>query len=185
VYVEIARGKLKKEPCATCGKAEVTAFILDPLRWREVVWICREDRREEITRRLSREPSHAEHAAWAKERDAVLAAVAALPENARERLYDIASRGPAGIRLASDAPLFVMQLTRAYRALPAEKNASAEFAFSPFAYALTAAMQAGEMLWKSFLSGAEAGFQAFNLVVPACFSGAHESWSDAIAKGRR
>lgn len=151
LYVAISRGKLKKEPCVKCGSHEVTALILDPARWREVVWICREDRGEEIVRRPPVD---------AKERESVLAAVAALPRDVRERLYDVAARGPAGIRLAADAPLFIMRLIRAYRALPKDEGAAMKTLF-PFAYAFAAAVQTGQMLFEGCLRNLEAGFQTF------------------------
>jgi hypothetical protein len=53
LYVAIARGKMEKGSCAVCGCGEVTAFIVDPARWWEAIWLCREDRHEEIVRRLA------------------------------------------------------------------------------------------------------------------------------------
>lgn len=52
--------------------------------------------------------------AWADQRDAVAAAIARLSDEERERLYEIAARGPAGVRLSRDAPLFTMRLISAY-----------------------------------------------------------------------
>lgn len=167
LYVAISRGKLKKAPCVKCGSDEVTALILDPARWREVLWICREDRDEQIACRLAGPVFPGEHAAWTKEREAALAAIAALPIDTRERLYDIAARGPAGIKLSADAPLFSMRLIRAYRALPTDEGASACL---PIAHVFTAAAHAEKMLFDGFLRTIEAYFHSFarltNLMFP-------------------
>jgi hypothetical protein len=155
LYVAISRGKLKKEPCVKCGSEKVTALILDPARWADVVWICREDRGEELARRLGSEAALGENVAWMKERAAVLAAVASLPNDVRTRLYDIAARGPSGIKLASDAPLFIMRLIRAYRALPTSESTPV----SPFACAFIAAEHARQLFFEGFRLYVEAGFQ--------------------------
>lgn len=52
---------------------------------------------------------------WAHQREAALVAVAGLPEEERESLYEIAAHGPAGVRLSPEAPLFAIQLVRAYQ----------------------------------------------------------------------
>ena len=49
------------------------------------------------------------------ERETALAAIAALPEERRAQLRAIAARGPAGVVLSPDAPLFTIRLVRAYR----------------------------------------------------------------------
>jgi hypothetical protein len=153
LYVAIARGKMKKAPCAVCGCADVTAFIIDPERWWEAIWICREDRNEEIARRLSTAILPQQADAHIHERDVVLRIVALLPENVRLRLYDIAARGPAGIRLDADAPLFIMQLLRAYRALPAQEVPVEK----PLEQVLHASYRIGQMLWRGFLDSLTLG----------------------------
>jgi len=125
LYVAIARGKIAKGVCVTCGRGEVTAYIADPKRWREPVWMCRADRSEEMKPRGGAAKRALEEEAWAKRRDAALAAIAALPADVRARLYEIAAQGPAGVRLAPDAPLFVQRLVRAYTELGAESAAKA------------------------------------------------------------
>ena len=52
---------------------------------------------------------------WIDQRDAALAAIALLSKEERAALYEIAAVGPAGVRLDPAAPLFSIQLVRAYR----------------------------------------------------------------------
>jgi hypothetical protein len=155
LFVAIARGKMRKSPCVICGLAKVTAFIVDPARWWEVVWICREDRAAEMTRRLSTPVTLTP--CLEKERDAVRAEVASLPEPLRLRLHAIAAKGPAGTTLAPDAPLYVMQLMRAYRALCAERRESE--AASPVANTLLAVARMGELLWEGWFSAWDLGLR--------------------------
>ena len=50
--VTLARGTIVKEPCLVCGgRTNVTAYIANPALWREVLWVCREHRRDEIAKR--------------------------------------------------------------------------------------------------------------------------------------
>jgi len=45
----------------------------------------------------------------------VLAALELLPPAERARLHALAARGPAGTQLSPGAPLYVMNLVRAYK----------------------------------------------------------------------
>ena len=57
LLVAISRGKLTKAPCVVCGGYdELTAYIADPARWHEVVWVCRDHRADEIARRTAPPP---------------------------------------------------------------------------------------------------------------------------------
>ena len=47
---------------------------------------------------------------------AAAAAIALLPPGIQAQLTAIAVRGPGGLRLSPEAPLYVMQLVRAYKA---------------------------------------------------------------------
>lgn len=94
--------------------ASVVAYIADPNLWSEVVWTCR-DHRAEATSGVTQPARHADLLAWQTERDAALAAISALPKSEREYLYGIAARGPAGVELSREAPLFTAQLVRVYR----------------------------------------------------------------------
>jgi hypothetical protein len=116
LYVALARGKEHRKPCVVCkSPQDLTAYIADPARWREALWICRTHRSDEIARRTA--PPEVDPAlAWQAEREAALAAIAGLPEAERTRLYAIAARGPAGIVLRPEQLLFTIRLVQAYRA---------------------------------------------------------------------
>ena len=115
LYVAIARGTVSKGPCVVCHRHEdVVAFIADPTHWREVVWTCLEHRSsapDTIADPLPKRPAPT----WLDERDAALAAIARLSKEDRDLLHEIAAVGPAGIQLDAAAPLFAIQLVRAYR----------------------------------------------------------------------
>jgi hypothetical protein len=80
-----------------CGSyAELTAYIADPARWREVVGVCRDP-----SRRRNRAPHHPPPVdpavVWQTERERALAAHrrhAALPESQKAALRAVAARGP-------------------------------------------------------------------------------------------
>ena len=117
--VALARGTIVKEPCVVCGgRTNVTACIANPALWREVVWVCREHRRDEIAKRTPG-PDPAER--WGRRREAALCAIAALPEAERARLHAIAARGPAGIVVRPEAPFFLIRLVQAYESLRASE----------------------------------------------------------------
>lgn len=117
LYVAIARGKIVKGACVVCHRHDkVVAHIANPARWHDVVWTCREHRDEVRTggqTRADAPPIHGER--WLDQREAVLSAITELSEEERERLYDVAARGPAGTRLRPESPLFAMRLVRAYQ----------------------------------------------------------------------
>ncbi len=121
--VAIARGKIDKGRCLVCHRFEnVTGYIADPNEWRDVLWLCRAHRADEIARRTA--PPEVDPAvAWQAEREAALTEIPNLPDSERARLFAIAARGPSGIRLAPEAPLFMIQLVRAYRASRASPQA--------------------------------------------------------------
>ena len=117
LYVALARGTVRKGVCVVCQRHDgVAAYITEPHHWRDVIWACREHRTEAAIR-TSGSAGHSPRnmaGAWADQRDAVAAAIARLSDEERERLYEIAARGPAGVRLSRDAPLFTMRLISAY-----------------------------------------------------------------------
>jgi hypothetical protein len=116
VFVAIARGTLTKKPCVVCGGyADLTAYIADPACWREVVWVCRDHRADEIARRTTPPPVDPA-IVWQTERERALAAIAALPEAQQAALRAIAARGPAGMVIAPEAPFFTIRLVQAYTA---------------------------------------------------------------------
>jgi len=110
---------MKRGMCQICGTTDVLGIIEEPQRWRDVVWVCRRDRDEARERQRDGQAEVArarERAAWADERTQVLAAIELLPPNERAQLHALAGRGPAGWTLSPDAPLYVMNLVRVYKA---------------------------------------------------------------------
>jgi len=115
----LRRGTMVRGLCQICGTAEVMGIIEDPQGWRDVVWVCRRDRDEARERQRYGQAEIArarERAAWADERTQVLAAIELLPPDERTRLCALAAQGPAGSTLSPEAPLYVMNLVRVYRA---------------------------------------------------------------------
>lgn len=102
------------------------ALIANPTRPLEVVWACRTDREEARRRRVEADAQRnaaAAQAAWIEERDRMLAAVDLLQPEIRESLMAAAARGPAGLRLSAEAPLFMMNLVRIFNARKATSAA--------------------------------------------------------------
>ncbi len=117
--VALRRGTMKRGLCQICGTADVIGIIEDPQQWRDVTWVCRRDRDEARERQRDGQAEVArarERAAWADERTQVLAAIELLPPNERAQLHALAAQGPAGWTLSPEAPLYVMNLVRVYRA---------------------------------------------------------------------
>ncbi len=115
----LRRGTLERGCCRECGAREVVGLIADPADWRAVAWVCREHRAAELARRrdaAAQRAANAKQAAWYDERTRALAAIELLPPAKRARLHALAARGPAGTQLSPGAPLYVMNLVRAYEA---------------------------------------------------------------------
>lgn len=116
----LRRGKQHREPCRFCGAEKVEAVMLDPREWKNVGWACREHRQAECERRraaTAQRTYEAKQAVWYDERARVLAAVDLLPPEEQTQLRTIAARGLAGMRLTPEAPLYVMNLVRVYKAM--------------------------------------------------------------------
>ena len=93
------------------------ALIEDAQRPLDVVWACRADRelaREQRNDTAAERAVAAKHEIWLVERARVLSEIELLDGATRERLHELARRGPAGLRLSLESPLFVMNLVRAY-----------------------------------------------------------------------
>ncbi len=115
----LRRGTMKRGLCQSCGTADVMGVIEDSQRWRDVTWVCRRDRDDARERQRDDQAELVrarERAAWADERTRVLATIELLPPNEREQLHALAAQGPAGWTLSPEAPLYVMNLVRVYRA---------------------------------------------------------------------
>ena len=114
----LRRGTLLRGHCRDCGAGDVIGLIADPVRWRDVVWVCRTHRAVESERLRQagvQRAYEAQQAAWYDERAQVLAAIELLPPTERTRLHALAAIGPAGTRLVPSAPLYAMNLVRAYK----------------------------------------------------------------------
>ena len=115
----IRRGKVTRDQCRFCGSGDVIAIMADPNRPLEVQWVCRADRQAELERQRAdkaRQVAVAAQSDWERERTETLAAIALLPPAERGQLEAIAARGPGGLRLTPEAPFYLIQLVRAYRA---------------------------------------------------------------------
>ena len=115
----LRRGTMMRGVCQICGTTDVIGIIEDPQQWRDVYWVCRRDRDEARERQRDRQAEVArprERAAWADERTRVLAAIELLPPNERTQLHALAAQGPVGWTLSPEAPLYVMNLVRVYKA---------------------------------------------------------------------
>jgi hypothetical protein len=120
----IRRGKVARGVCGVCGSPkDVIATIADPAAPLAVQWVCRADQRAAREARRVEDASRvaaSAQATWERERSDALAAIAALPPAMRTELHAVAARGPVGIRLGPDAPMYRMQLVRAYRVMIAK-----------------------------------------------------------------
>jgi len=115
----LRRGTMRRGLCQICGTTDVMGVVEDPQKWRDVVWVCRRDRAEARERQRDEQAElvrACERAAWADERTQVLAAIELLPPNERAQLHALAALGPAGWTLSPEAPLYVMNLVRAFKA---------------------------------------------------------------------
>lgn len=95
------------------------ALIEDAQRPLEAIWACRADRdlaREQRNDAAAERLAAAHHEKWLVVRARVLAEIELLDSTARERLYELARRGPAGLRLSPESPLFAINLVRAFTA---------------------------------------------------------------------
>ena len=115
----IRRGHVDRGACVVCGSASVMALMADPRRPLEVVWTCRSDRQEagrQHVEAAERRIAVVAQAEWINECARVLAAIELLQPEVRDSLLAVAARGPAGLRLSAEAPLFTMNLVRVYNA---------------------------------------------------------------------
>jgi len=99
--------------------------VEDPQRWRDVIWVCRRDRdvaRERQVEAQAQLIASRERAAWAEERTRALAAIELLPPEAQAQLHEVASQGPAGLRLSREAPLYAIALIRAFESSKHEET---------------------------------------------------------------
>lgn len=110
--VYIARGKIKRLLCEhpQCHASETTAYIAYPANWRTPAWLCSEHRQGHIEAAESRERTRVQIDAYATRRAQALAAFAALPAATQDAIRAHAARGPSGIVLSPEAPLYVQRL---------------------------------------------------------------------------
>lgn len=117
----LKRGKIAKAGCQVCGTTAVTAYQADTRRPLDVVWLCRDDRAEYIRARTETAVAEAARDAWQARRVAALEALVLLLPEEQAALRAVASKGPSGLRLSAEAPLYGQQLTLAVERLLAIK----------------------------------------------------------------
>jgi hypothetical protein len=106
----IKRGKLRKGACVECGSPRVTAYIADPAQWQSVVWVCRDHRSAVIHGIEDRARQHREREAQTLRRERLLAAFDALPPDVQATIRERAARGPMGLLLTPEAPLYQQRI---------------------------------------------------------------------------
>ncbi len=121
LHVYIKRGKVAKRSCFGCFSPHANALIPDLSKPLIAEWWCaacrrqtEEDRQAKRIAAAQERAQAARQAAWVERRDAALAAIEALPIEERAALEDLAARGPLGMRLSVESPLYMQQLVRVY-----------------------------------------------------------------------
>ncbi len=110
--VYIARGKISRQPCIEprCASDDVTAYIADPAQWRTPTWVCRDHRHATVEDMERRERELQNRDAYAVRRDVALAIFDALPADMQAAIRERAARGPMGLTLSPESPLFLQRL---------------------------------------------------------------------------
>jgi len=106
----LKRGKIAKRGCQVCGTASVTAYQPDPKRPLDVVWLCRDDRADYIGQREEVATAARARDEWQARREAAFSTLALLPPEVQAEIMALATRGPAGLRLSAESPLYSQQL---------------------------------------------------------------------------
>ena len=110
----LRRGKLKRGWCTVCADRTVTAYQPDPERPLEVVWVCRRDR-EAVIDGLARERERmAERDVWRRRVERCERELPLLPPDLQAEVRKAASLGVPGTVLSPRAPLYGMNLVRAF-----------------------------------------------------------------------
>jgi len=115
----IRRGAVKRlSVCEApeCLETALFAWIADLGRPREIEWVCREHREIRRAELSEAQAAAARRAALAEVRSAFDVGFAALPERVQTALREYAAKGPAGITLSVEAPLYKSNLLRAFEA---------------------------------------------------------------------
>jgi hypothetical protein len=125
--VAIKRGTIAKHPCARCGSDEdLTGFIADPERWREVVWLCRNHHLIERERTAQTDATKAKKDEWETLRQQFTEAWPHLTIEEQDALWKMACEDPIVARcpfpLHPEAPLMHQALIRAYGAQQKEEG---------------------------------------------------------------
>jgi len=121
----LRRGKISRGHCTICGAKDAMALIEDWRRPLEITWACRADRETARERRREDAALHvaeAERVLWLDERARALAGIETLAADDRALLHHLAGRGPAGLRLSPESPLFVINLVRQFQSLARSKG---------------------------------------------------------------
>jgi hypothetical protein len=108
----IKRGTIRRSHCAECGSLKTTAYIADPAKWREIVWICRDHRDEHIRGVLEREQARERQDAWKIKREWAFSVLEAMPPEMQAEILTLARRNPIfrDRDLEIDSPLYLSKV---------------------------------------------------------------------------
>jgi hypothetical protein len=114
VAMALKRGKITKGLCVEprCASAEVTAYIADPTKWREIVWVCRDHRAAVVEGIAERERARVKQDAWKTKREWALFVFETLPPGLQAEIRTLARRNPIfrDRVLEVDSPLYLSKL---------------------------------------------------------------------------
>lgn len=114
VAMALKRGKITKGFCLEprCARTEVTAYIADPAKWREIVWVCRDHRDELIRGIVERERARTKRDAWKTKREWAVSVFGTFPPEEQAAIRTLAARNPVfrDRELAVDSPLYLSKL---------------------------------------------------------------------------
>lgn len=110
----LKRGKIERGSCAVCATLNVIAYQYDPARPLDVAWVCRPHRAEFIKNAEQARQRASEHGAWLSRLEQCDRELPLLPLELQAAIRETASRGPAGVRLSSEAPLYNIALVAAF-----------------------------------------------------------------------
>lgn len=112
--VYIKRGKIKRGFCseASCASSDTVAYIRSPAEWRTPIWACLDHRPAIIQDIESRMRMLRLRDDQETRRERALAGFASLPADAQAKIRISASRGPFGLTLDPQAPLYMQNLVK-------------------------------------------------------------------------
>lgn len=114
----LKRGKIQRGVCVECCSPKVAAYIADPARWRDIVWVCHEHRHAVIEGLLKHEQARKKQAIRNAKREWALAVLASFPPDVQAEIQALALRPPPIFRntifhdreLEIGSPFYLSQL---------------------------------------------------------------------------